>query len=177
MQLSKWRKCKATDLKSFFLIERKLLNAILRVKLKYMKIFLHMKWNVICNAEDRFFHVLELFCRASHVRASMHRITSFRASKNTNAVFSATKQMKRMQGHGCLKSFFLSERKLLNAIFKSKAQVHKEYSSYERNVICNAEDRFSCVRAFCRASHFRASMHRITSFRQLLRTLMLCLCN
>ncbi len=43
------------------------------------------------------------------------------------------------------------------------------------NVICNAEDRFSCVRAFfCRASHVRASMHRITSL-ELLRTLMLCL--
>ncbi len=42
------------------------------------------------------------------------------------------------------------------------------------NFICNAEDRFSCVRAFCRASHVRASMHRITSL-ELLRTLMLCL--
>ncbi len=39
------------------------------------------------------FHVLELFCRASHVRASMHRITSLEASKNTNAVLSATKQL------------------------------------------------------------------------------------
>ncbi len=36
-----------------------------------------MKLNVICNAEDRF-HVLELFCRASHVRASRHRITSLK---------------------------------------------------------------------------------------------------
>ncbi len=42
------------------------------------------------------------------------------------------------------------------------------------NVICNAEDRFSCVRAFCRASHVRASMHRITSL-ELLSTLMMCL--
>ncbi len=38
-------------LKSLFLRERKLLNAILRVKLKYMKCFLLMKLNVICNAE------------------------------------------------------------------------------------------------------------------------------
>ncbi len=37
--------------------------------------FFLMKWNVICNAEDRF-QVLELFCRASHVRASRHRVTS-----------------------------------------------------------------------------------------------------
>ncbi len=43
------------------------------------------------------------------------------------------------------------------------------------NVICNAEDRFSGVRAFfCRASHVRASLHIITSV-ELLRTLMLCL--
>ncbi len=112
--------CKATMLKSLFLRERKLLNAILRLKLKYMKCFLSMKLNVICNAEanarpqmlKRFFlserklnailrvklkymkdvsfswnemlfamqktdiHVLELFCRASSVRASMNRITS-----------------------------------------------------------------------------------------------------
>ncbi len=48
------------------------------------------------------------------------------------------------------------------------------FLSHEINVICNAEDRFSCVKAFCRASHVRASMHRITSL-ELLRTLMLCL--
>ncbi len=42
------------------------------------------------------------------------------------------------------------------------------------NVICNAEDRFSCFRDFCSASHVRASMHKITSL-ELLRTLMLCL--
>ncbi len=41
------------------------------------------------------------------------------------------------------------------------------------NVICNAEDIFSCFRAFCRG-HVRASMHKITSL-ELLRTLMLCL--
>ncbi len=38
----------------------------------------------------------------------------FRA-KNTNAVFSATKQMKNARPR-MLKSFFLSERKVLNAI-------------------------------------------------------------
>ncbi len=62
-------------LKSFFLSDRKLLNAILRVKLKYMKdVFSHvMKCYFQCRRQ---FNVLELFCRASHVRASMHRITS-----------------------------------------------------------------------------------------------------
>ncbi len=42
-------------LKSLFLRERKLLNAILRLKLKYMKdVFFLVKLNVICNAEDIF---------------------------------------------------------------------------------------------------------------------------
>ncbi len=61
-------------------------------------------WNEMLFAMQKTdFHVLELFAEQA-VRASMHRIT-FRA-KNTNAVFSATKQMKRMQGHGCWKASF-----------------------------------------------------------------------
>ncbi len=95
VQLSKWRECKATDaekllsqwekvakcnfksnalarprlLKSFFLSELKLLNAILRVKLKYMKDVFFL-WNEMLFAMQKTgFHVLELFCRASHVRA------------------------------------------------------------------------------------------------------------
>ncbi len=51
---------------------------------------------LLAKAEDRF-SVFELFCKASNVRASMHIITSLGAYKNTNAVFSATKQMKRIQ--------------------------------------------------------------------------------
>ncbi len=67
--------------------------------------FLFMKWNVICNAEDRF-SCLELFLRAKNTLLLELR---------THAVFSATKQMKRIQGHDAEK-FFLSERKVLNAI-------------------------------------------------------------
>ncbi len=63
-------------------------------------------WNEMLFAMQKTdFHVLELFCRASHVRASMHRITSLELLR-TNAVFSATKQMKRMQGQGCWKASF-----------------------------------------------------------------------
>ncbi len=114
--------------------------------------FLLMKLNVICIAEDNF-HVLELFCRASHVRASMHRITNLRTSKNTNAVFSATKQMKRMQGHGCWKASFSVREKLLNAILWIKLKYMKD-ASFSWNVICNAEDRFSCVRAFLQSKSY-----------------------
>ncbi len=41
------------------------------------------------------------------------------------------------------------------------------------NVICNAEDRFSCFRVL-QSCHVRASMHKITSL-ELLRHTMLCL--
>ncbi len=75
VQLSKWRECKATDAEKLLSQWEKVANAILWIKLKYIKMFLSHEINVICNAEDSF-HVLELFCRASHVRASMHRITN-----------------------------------------------------------------------------------------------------
>ncbi len=46
----------------------------------------------------------------------MHKNNFFRASKNTILCLVATKQMMRMRGHKMLKSFFLSQKKLLNAI-------------------------------------------------------------
>ncbi len=65
--------------------------------------------------------------------------------------------------------------KVAKCNFKSKAQVHERcFFLMKWNVICNAEDRFSCVRAFLQSKSVRASMHRITSL-ELLRTLMLCL--
>ncbi len=53
----------------------------------------------------------------------------FRA-KNTNAVFSATKQMKRMQGHGCWKASF-SVRESAKCNFKSKLKYMKDVSFHE----------------------------------------------
>ncbi len=117
------------------------------------------------------FHVLELFCRASHVRASMHRITNLELLRTLMLCLVQLSKWRECKATDA-ESFFLSERKLLNAILW-KAQVHED-ASFSWNVICNAEDRFSCVRAFLQASHIRASMHRITNL-ELLRTLMLCL--
>ncbi len=58
-------------LKSFFLSQKKLLNAILRAKLNYIKIISH-EMKVFCNAEDRFTclsffaeNILELNCTKS----------------------------------------------------------------------------------------------------------------
>ncbi len=54
VQLSKWRECKAKDAEKLFLSERKLLNAILRVTLKYMKDVSSHEMKCYFNAEDRF---------------------------------------------------------------------------------------------------------------------------
>ncbi len=74
-----------------------------------------------CNAEDRFSLSLSFFAEKVilELNAQNH---FFRASKNTNSVFSATKQIMRMLRPQMLKSFFLSEKKLLNAILRVKAQ-------------------------------------------------------
>ncbi len=73
MQLSKYKRIHGHGCwKVTFSVRESCYNAILRVKLKYMKdVSFSWNWNVICNAEDRF-HVFELFARASNVRASMH---------------------------------------------------------------------------------------------------------
>ncbi len=52
------------------------------------------------------FHEFELFCRKSHFSAWMHKNHFFRASKNTNSVFSANKLIMRMWGHRCSKASF-----------------------------------------------------------------------
>ncbi len=62
--------------------------------------------------------ILELKCTKSLLRAS----------KNTNSVFSATKQIMRMRGPQMLKNFFLSEKKLLNAILRAKLKNMKNVS-------------------------------------------------
>ncbi len=107
--------------------------------------FLFMKWNVICNAEDRF-SSLELFCRASHVRASMHRITSLELLRTLMLCLVQLSKWRECKATDAEK--LLSERKVLNAILRLKLSTWKMFLSHEMNVICNAEDRFSCVRAF-----------------------------
>ncbi len=92
-------------------------------------------------------------------------------AKNTNAVFSATKQMKRMQGHGCWKASF-SVRESAKCNFKSKLKYMKDVSfSWNEMLFAMQKTDFHVLELFCRASHVRASMHRITSL-ELLRTLM-----
>ncbi len=206
VQLSKWRESKATHAEKVLSQWEKGAKCNFKSTAQvYERCFFFMKWNVFAMQKTDF-HVLELFCRASHVRASMHRITSlellstlmmclvqlskwreckakdaekllsqwekvanelfaeqvmlelqctnhwFRPSKNTNAVFSATKQMKRIQGHGCWKAS--QWEKVAKCNFKSNAQVHERcFFLMKWNVICNAEDRFSCLELFLRAKN------------------------
>ncbi len=89
-------------------------------------------------------------------------------------MFSATKQMKRMQGQDAEKLLSQWE-KVAKCNFKSKAQVHERcFFSWNEMLFAMQKTDFHVLELFCRASHVRASMHRITSL-ELLRTLMLCL--
>ncbi len=120
------------------------------------------------------FHVLQLFCRASHVRASMHRITSLELLRTLMLCLVQLSKLRECKATDAEKLLSQWE-KVAKCSFKSKAQVHERcFFLMKWNVMCNAEDRFSCVRAFLQSKSFRASMHRITSL-ELLRTLMLCL--
>ncbi len=110
--LSQWEKVAKCNFKS---------------KAQVEKLFFLMKWNVFCNAEDRFSWVWP-FLQNKSFYSSIAQNHFFRASKNTNSVFSATKQMMRMQMPQMLKSFFLSEKRLLNAISRAKLKYMKNDS-------------------------------------------------
>ncbi len=71
------------------------------------------------------FHVLELFCRASHVRASMHKITSLELLRTLMLCFATTQNDEKARPQ-MLKSFFLSERKLVYAILGVKLKYMKD---------------------------------------------------
>ncbi len=106
-----------------------------------------MKWNVICNAEDRF-SCLELFCRASHVRASMHRITGLELLRTLMLCLVQLSRWRESKATDAEKLLSQWE-KVAKCNFKSNAQVNERcFFLMKFNVICNVEDRFSCVRAF-----------------------------
>ncbi len=86
-----------------------------------------MKWTVFCNAEDRFSWVWA-FLQKKSFRSLNAQNHFFRASKNTNSVFSVTKQIMRMLRPQMLKNIFLSEKRLLNAILRVKLKYMKNVS-------------------------------------------------
>ncbi len=86
--------------------------------------FFLMKWNVICNVEDRFWCVLELFCRASHVRASMHRITGLELLRTLMLCLVQLSKWRESKATDAEK--LLNERKLLNAILRVTLKYMKD---------------------------------------------------
>ncbi len=90
------------------------------------------------------FHVLELFCRASHVRASMHWITNLELLRTLMLCLvqlSKLRECKAMDAEKLLSQW----KKVSNAILRVSSSIWKMFLSHEWNVICNAEVRFSCV--------------------------------
>ncbi len=86
-----------------------------------------MKWTVFCNAENRFSWVWA-FLQKKSFRSLNAQNHFFRASKNTNSVFSVTKQIMRMLRQQMLKNLFFSEKKLLNTILRVKLKYMKQIS-------------------------------------------------
>ncbi len=148
VQLSKWRESRPRMLKSFFLSERKLLNAILRVKLKYMNV--SFSWNEMLFAMQKTdFHVLELFCRASHVRASMHRITSLELLRTLKLCLMQLRKWRECKATDAEK--LLSQReKVAKCNFKSNAQVHERcfFLSHEMKCYLQCRSQILMFRAF-----------------------------
>ncbi len=93
------------------------------------------------------FHVLELFCRVCHVRASMHKITSLELLRTL--MLCLVQLSKRRESKDTDAEKLLSQwEKVCLCNYKSKAQVHERcFFLMKWNVICNAEDIFSCFRA------------------------------
>ncbi len=131
-------------------------------------------WNEMLFAMQKTdFHVLELFCRASHVRASMHRITSLELLRTLMCLVQLSKwrECKATDAEKLLSQW----EKVAKCNFKSKLKYMKDVSfSWNEMLFAMQKTDFHVLELFCRASHVRASMHRITSL-ELLRTLMLCL--
>ncbi len=75
-------------LKSLFLSQKKLLNAILRAKFNYMNIILSNEMNSFLQCRRQIFTCLSFFAEKSFqsLNAQNH---FFGASKNTNSVFRA----------------------------------------------------------------------------------------
>ncbi len=114
-------------------------------------------WNEMLFAMQKTdFHVLELFCRASHVRASMHRITSLELLRTLMMCLVQLSKWRECKAKDAEKLLSQWE-KVAKCNFKSNAQVHERcFFLMKWNVICNAEDRFSCLELFLRAKNTNA---------------------
>ncbi len=105
-------------------------------------------WNEMLFAMQKTdFNVLELFCRASYVRASMHRITSFELLRTLIAVL-----VQKSKWRECKPTYaekLLSQwEKVGLCNFKSKAWVHERcFFSWNEMLFAMQKTDFNVVRA------------------------------
>ncbi len=86
---------------------------------------------------------------AAHVRASMHKITSLELLRTLMLCLVQLSKRRESKATDAEKLSQWEKVGLCN--FRSKTQVHERcFFLMKLNVICNAEDRFSCFRDFCR---------------------------
>ncbi len=112
-----------------------------------------MKWNVICNAEDRF-SCFRAFLQ-SHVRASMHKITSLELLR-TLMLCLVQLSKRRESKDQMLKSFSLSERKLVYAIIRVKLKYMKDVSFSWNEMLFAMQKTYFHVLELCCTSRVRA---------------------
>ncbi len=117
--------------------------------------------------------MFELFCRLSHVRASLLRITSLELLRTLMLCLVQLSNWRVKLGHICWKAFFLV-RKLVYAILIVNLKYMKCFFSHEMKCFLQCRRQIFLLELFCKVSHLRASLLRITSL-ELLRTLNLCL--
>ncbi len=156
VQLSKWRECKATDAEKVLSQWEKGAKCNFKSTAQvYERCF--FLWNEMLFAMQKTdFHVLELFCRASHVRASMHRITGLELLRTLMLCLVQLSRWRESKATDAGKLLSQWE-KVAKCNIKSNAQVHERYFFLMKwNVICNAEDRFSCLELFLRAKNTNA---------------------
>ncbi len=139
-------------LKSFFLSQKKLLNAILRAKLNYIKMIFLMKWKFFAMQKTDF-TCLSFFAEKVILELNCTKALLW-ASKNTNSVFSALSKLWECEATNAQKLLSQSE-KVAKCNFKSKVQLHEQlFFLMKWTVFCNAEDRFSPVWAFLQKKSF-----------------------
>ncbi len=114
-------------LKSFFLSQKKLLNAILRQSSTTWKNYSFYETEQFLQMQKTDFQEFELFLQKSHFSANSEKYF-LELLRTPILCFSATKaNMERCRGHNASKLLSQSE-KLLNAILRAKLSYMKNYS-------------------------------------------------
>ncbi len=127
VQLSKWRECKATDAEKVLSQWEKGAKCNFKSTAQVHERCFFL-WNEMLFAMQKTdFHVLELFCRASHVRASMHRITSLELLRTLMLCLVQLSKWRECKATDAEKVLSQWE-KGAKCNFKSNAQVHEDVS-------------------------------------------------